>query len=139
MAALGAGDGNIIVFAVRNDMAGKLTESQGEALNALGLKTDFISGMDQYSYIAVIDGKHVQYEKSSPGLLEYTYATENGISFTMTSAGNKAGNKAEILAGGASCSLNKRGVNVAVYNKILQSVIDAVNFDTHAGADGVRK
>ena len=56
-------------------------------------------------------------------------------SFDIVSAGEKCGNHAFINIDGAQYSLNKRGLDMVVYDNVHECVIDVVNVDTGAGEE----
>ncbi len=134
-------DDYVVIISAKDDFLAGLSQKQKEALHALGLNTDFNSDLFRHSYIAVIDSRKVVYEECAHDSLEFSYSTSNGFydkHFHIESAGFDVGDNSSIKLSGKEYSLNQRGLNIVVFSKLTDRVIDRVNFDTSAGSDGCR-
>lgn len=129
----GLQDDALSVFLLARDEASSaMTDSVRAALQALGLETVWDGSMVHHAYIAVIDGGTVQYEQSSAGKLEYQYEGRE-TPVELQSSGWYAGNRASAVIGGREYALNGRGLNIIVYDNVMQQVVDSVSFDTFDG------
>lgn len=131
-------DDYVVVISAKDDFSTGLTQKQKEALYALGLNTDFHSDLYRYSYIAVIDSQKVVYEECAHSDIEYKSNASDELRFKIESAGFDVGDNSSIKLSGKEYSRNERGLNIVVYSKLTDRVIDSVNFDTSAGAEGLR-
>ncbi len=148
-----------IFLSVKEDAAGALTEEQREYFSSIGL--DELADLGyRDSYLAVIDDGEVlteeriaydetDAEEQTEGLTEEETEELNAMR-TVTAEGTTEDGKPYILkscgwtaSGGAvaSCkidgegnSINKRGLNIVVYDKKLRCVVDATVFDTSVSA-----
>ena len=136
--ALSDSDDYVVVISAKDDFSAGLTQKQKEALHTLGLNTDFNSDLYRYSYIAVIDSKKVVYEECAHSDIKYKSNDFDKLRFSIESAGFDVGDNSSIKLSGKEYSRNERGLNIVVYSKLTDRVIDSVNFDTSAGADGLR-
>ena len=73
----------------------------------------------------VVDGGKVVYQKTGAGPLEYTLSW-GGHDVTLRSAADKS----SIAVDGEEQSRNRPGVNVLVYDKVLDRVIQSISFST---------
>ena len=64
-------------------------------------------------------------------MLSHTMTIGGGGEIKIVSNGYLCGNKSEIFIGGFDYSTNNRGINIVVYDKCSQQVIDSVCFDSH--------
>lgn len=98
----------------------------------MGLRAN-LKGSLQCAYIAVISDDTVIYEKLSETCntpLEYESKIDQ-VSVKITSKPYKCGNDAEIFVNGFDYSAKYRGLNIVVYDKDSDQVVDSVAFDTH--------
>ena len=119
-----------IMIAAKDDAASGLTDQIRTKLHELGLSFDW---KDAYrkGYLAVIDKGNVVFEQSSDQMITYEGTFRNHLErLQMSSAGFDAGNTSSIMINGTEQSLNRRGLNVVVYDNFRKCVIDTVNFDT---------
>ncbi len=129
----GLRDDSLSVFLLARDEASSgMTDSVRDALEALGLQTVWDGSMVHHAYIAVIDGGTVQYEQSSAGKLEYRYEGQKSA-VELSSSGWYAGNRASVILDGQEYAVNGRGLNIIVYDNVMQQVVDSVSFDTFDG------
>ena len=121
----------VIMISAKDDMISGLSNSDKEALHALGIRSNFDNMEYNYSFIAVISDGNLEYESVSNKY--QMYETKIGYdSVSITSAGYLDGNTSSILINGKECSMNRRGINVVVFDKESGLVIDRANCDTWA-------
>ena len=106
-----------------------MTTALLQAMHSLGLEHAPFQAF-QSSYLAVIDKKSIIYENCSDQLLQYNGTLEN-IDVYAESGGFHAGNTSSIQIDGIEYSLNQRGMNIVVYDNLLNRVIDRVCFDLY--------
>ncbi len=122
-------DSNYIVFmSVADDASAAFTSEMKDAMFELGLSND-LTGQYRKSYAAVVDSNQVVYEQLSEEKVEYSGKSE-GLEYSVASAGFAAGSQSKIIINGVDYSLNSRGINIVVYDKEAQAVVDQVTFDT---------
>ena len=103
-------------------------------LNLLGLKTN-LEGQHGHSYVAVINNGSVVYEQLGQNEEPIVFDTDIGPNrLHITSRVYKNGNEAVIDINGKNYSVNERGLNIVVYNKLTKSLVDSVSFDTHTNS-----
>ena len=104
--------------------------------NYLGLKIK-MNEIFRSSYIAVLDGGDVIYENSSgedaTEPLAFKYKAHNITVFEVVSGGFNSGNISSIKVNGHSYAMNKRGINMVVYHKEANQVVDSICFDGFGG------
>lgn len=128
----GLKDDSIVAFiAVKDEASSGMTESARGALKDLGLQAEWNDSMFGESYLAVIDGGQLRYEQWSLDALEYQFEV-NGETVDLRSAGYRVGNQASVTINGRDYAVNERGLNIVVYDKKMEKVIDSVSFDTYA-------
>lgn len=119
-----------IIISVRDTPGHKITPELSIMLQKLGLNEDLHS-KHWHSYAAVINKKHVIFEKLSAENSVY-YETEIlGTNITVFSAALKHGNKARIELIDKDYAINGRGLNIVVYDTINKKLVDSVCFDSH--------
>ena len=119
---------NIVLIALRDDGGSSLTEEQRQRSRAIGLTQ--LAGLGcRESYLAVLDGDfRMEAREEAP---DYTYSYEDHH-FSLKSRSITEGNMASLCVDGRDYSKNSRGLNILVYSKELNAVIDSAVFDTHA-------
>lgn len=124
--------GLIILITVKDTPGFNLTESIQRKLETLGIKQTLVD-KHWHSYVAVIDGGKVIYEKISKRDERVAYV-ENlyGKSIKLVSRSYNQGNIGAAFIDGIDYSENKRGLNFVIYDKVLTEVVDSVSFDTHS-------
>ena len=122
---------NYTIFIAVKDTAGYfVTNSMYAKLKKIGCKAN-LQKMHWYSYIAVIDDGKMIFEKADKEKpLKYIQKV-NGVEVSIISKGLPLGNLAQIIIDKKDYSVNKRGLNIVVYDKEKKQVIDSVCFDTH--------
>ena len=118
-----------VIFSVKDEASRHLTTALLQAMHSLGLEHAPFQAF-QSSYLAVIDKKSIIYENCSDQLLQYNGTLEN-IDVYAESGGFHAGNTSSIQIDGIEYSLNQRGMNIVVYDNLLNRVIDRVCFDLY--------
>lgn len=125
-----------VLISVR-DQSCNLSETAQAELFQLGLQQPII-GSERYrfSYLAVIsDGevKHEQISDTNGQLLTYESRLPNGdiISVHSQGAGEDGLGVASVIINEREYALNRRGLNIVVYDNELEKVIDSIAFDTH--------
>lgn len=124
--------GNIIIISVKDTPGISLTFNTAQKItHSLGT-TVSLDGKHSHSYIAVIDSGKLVFEQLGEGLTPTVYDSEvSGHSLFAASRVYKNGNESVIKIDGKNYSVNERGLNIVVYDKSENTVIDSVSFDTH--------
>jgi hypothetical protein len=131
-------DEDYLVFCcVKDDASTGLTNECSNQLYELGIKTD-LKNRYRDSFIAVIDGGKLIYEKCSDKKIIYSNEYGSDISYKLESAGYDDGNNAQIVINNVDYSKNGRGMNFVVYDKEERKVIDSVAFDTYMSGYCIR-
>lgn len=121
-----------IFIAASDDMTGGLNETDISILRQLGLQTDF-SDAFQNSYIAVVENGEVLYESLSNRRQEYAgTCKKSGKTYNICSSGWKTSPMASVKLAGVEFAVNRRGLNIVVYDDDKGLVLDSVCFDTYA-------
>lgn len=119
---------SMIFIAVRNEASRGLTKKVRATLKGYGL-TELSQIAFRDSYLGVIDGGTVVKEMRSQDALAYEM---DAPSVQLKSAGFNTGEMASsLLIKGAEFSPDKRGLNIAVYDKKTGAVIAIAHFDTY--------
>ncbi len=137
-------ENNYMIFiSVKDEAESSLTDEQRSYFSSIGLSK--LANLEfQNSYLAIIDDGEVIVEKldssaennsestGDPSLaITYEGNLENGKSYQLSSGGYYLGCISSCVIDGKEYSLNQRGLNIVVYDKISGTVIDAVCFDTY--------
>ncbi len=148
-----------IFLTVKNDAAASLTEEQRECFASLDLEELADLGYRD-SYLAVIDDGEVlteerlaydeaDAEEQTEGLAEEEIeelnamrtvtaegTMENGVSYYLSSCGWTAAGGAfsSCVINGTESSGDKQGMNIVVYDKKLQRVVDTTAFNTSSSS-----
>lgn len=126
----------IVILSARDAFTNSLNEDILNKLKAIGVKSD-IKDKHRWSYISVLSNNKPIYEKVENAPLEYKTKI-NDIKIEIVSKGLNVGNTSSIKINGKEYSKNKRGLNIVVYDKLLQEIADSVSFDTHDGLTSTR-
>lgn len=124
-----------VFFACHKDMRNNLRPEDMAALNAFGLETDFENMVSGAAYLAVVDGGEATYEAVSEMKLEKKGTLDSGLAYQLFSGGWYSGRGSMIKLNGRDYSMKHLGINVVVYNKRSQTVLDSLCFDTNKGGD----
>ncbi len=136
-----------VFISAKEEAAGSLTDEQREIFEELGL-TELSELSDFESYLAVIDDGTVMewsqvYDQDyidevnadetgeTPLYISCEGKLSDGTSYFMTSGSYYMGNVASIQIEGEEYSPYKRGLDIVVYDKKLNTVTDRTSFDTY--------
>lgn len=119
-----------LLIAACDDMRSALPEEAIEKIHALGFQTDFNALAYSDSYIGIRDGAAVVCERASNRKLSLTGELSGGEEYSVSSCGWLLGAEAEIMIDGTDYAVNKRGINIVVYDSKSGAVLDSVAFDT---------
>ncbi len=123
-----------ILLAVRDDGFGAINNSLAKSLQALGIKTEISGNLYQYSYYAVLSPDRDPIEAAAKQELNHAGKLPDGTMYQVTSRGMLTGNPlASIRIDGQEWSMNRRGMNLVVYDNAQHKVVDTVCFDTCSG------
>lgn len=125
-------DKYVIFMAVKDTSGFLLDKKIADAIKRLGFRTD-MQDKHWYSFIGIINEKKVICETLS-GYNEAVTA-ELWIDEMKVNIGSKclkAGNEAFICINEKNYAVNRRGLNIVVWDKESGCVIDSVCFDTHS-------
>lgn len=120
----------IILLAVKDEASNALTQEVVQMIQTLGLEFD-LQDHYRWSYLAIVDAGNVLYEDLSDSKLEYRTEIA-GKKIEIQSAGFQTGNAASIKINDVECALNRRGLNIVVYDKAENRVVDSVCIDTYS-------
>lgn len=123
-----------IIFSVKDEACKGWNEQLQRSIQSLGLKSDFYNNI-QNSFIAVIDGGNVLFEQWSDAPLvfetNFTLAQDIQIPVSIASGGLLYGCNSSVEIGGIEHSLNQRGINIVIIDKISNTVVSSVALDTY--------
>jgi len=133
---LATSEDNTVFIEVKETAAKSLTEDQREALNKMGLVK--LSSLEHNEpYLAVIDGNGEivceeigKQDQKEP--ISHNGKMRNNTEYSLKSGGYYSGNTAYCKIGKDNYAGNTRGLNITVYNHVINEVIDSTVFDTHA-------
>ena len=123
-----------VFICARGQATSELDEELALKLHDLGLRTD-LRDLNGESYFAVIDAGRVVEEERSKKELKSTGVIRNGMTFyEIISKGSVVDDlkygRSSIVISGRECSVNRRGINIAVVDHESAEVIDKVCFHT---------
>lgn len=118
----------ILLIGVKDTIGLNFTDANLNTLKSIGIKENLV-GKHQYSYIALIQGGISCFEKLDS--IEIEYAMQIPFKMYVSSAGYTVGNKSVIEVNNVNYSVNRRGLNMVIYDTNCASVIDSVCFDFH--------
>lgn len=123
---------NIIVVSVKDTPGLNLDHFIAHKLQeSLGIRTN-LENQHSHSYIAVIDDGALIYENLGKNLSPSVFRdTLDGHELYVISRVFKNGNESVIEIDDTDYSVNKRGLNIVVYSKKDNALVDSVCFDTH--------
>ena len=121
----------IVIFAVKDTLGSYFNNEMQQRMMDLGLVENFIRQHGS-GYIAVLKDGIVIHEKlNKTDGYDYFIDTIDYINLFIVSKAYKYGNLASICINGEEYAVNKRGVNIVVFDMNRQKVVDSVAFDTH--------
>lgn len=119
-----------IFIASQEDMARYLGDDGREVLKKLGIKTDFSDAYGS-SFLAVIENGTVIYEGLANRTISYSGETLNSNrNYYLESCALYASLTLSIIIGNKEYAMNKRGINIVVYDDKRDIVLDSVCFNT---------
>ena len=121
----------LIIMAVKDESSRAVTDDIISSMKKLGLKSDLHKAGTHRSYIAIIDEHTVLHEEISQDSLYYDGKID-GTTLQVISQNFNADNFSSIRLNDTEYSLNQCGLNIVVYDKANQQLVDSVTFDTYA-------
>ncbi len=121
-------ENKILLIAAKDEASKNLKTNDIQAMHSIGLQID-LPNHYRWSYLAVLNGDDVIYENMADEQITFTDNIDN-IQVSMLSAGYEKGNLASIVINGEEFALNERGLNIVVYDKIGDNVMDSICIDT---------
>lgn len=118
-----------VFISVKDEASTNLTYNEVWQMNELGLSAE-LKNKFRYSYIGIF-GEAGIHELLGEEQLYYTGAIGEDTIYSVMSSGGNVGNQASIMINGIEMAQNGRGINIVVYNSILDKVISSVYFDTY--------
>lgn len=138
-----------ILMAIRDDGVASIRQYQMALLEELGVRTPLTERSDadnslnyyRHSYYAVLNPGQASVEEASDTELNYSGTTRDGRhTFSIHSCGWGIGDgSALIQIDGTEYSMNRRGLNIVVYDNATGAVIDNVTFDTNSSLRACRE
>ena len=124
-------NGKIIVISVNGTTGINLSSDIASRLKN-GLKlANYLEDKEDRPYIAVIDDGTAEYEQLGDKDTEISYKGNiSGHDIKVISRSGEDTGRAVIKIDGTDRSVNKRGLNIVVFDKMTESIIDSVAFDT---------
>lgn len=122
---------SVIFITAQDDMVSGLTKEEKELLRKLGLRLDFSEKYYRNSYIAVLDKGRLRYEQASPQKIVCSYEYETGKYAELHSSGFVTGSLSKCIIDGTDFAVNRRGLNIVVYDKKSGLLLDSAALDTY--------
>ena len=121
-----------IIIAASDTLGSRINENVDEKLSVIG-SFETLTGRGRNAYAAILEDGYAIYEEleeqENVGIIHDE--TVKGTNITIQSMPFYAGAMARIVIDGRDYAINKRGLNVVVYNNELRRVMDSVAFDTY--------
>lgn len=117
-----------VVVTACGDISELLTNDVIVLMRRLGIEFD-MAYKYQKSYIAVIDENEVVSERISNERITYSYETDS-LQMDIVSSGTNDMPEAGVLIDGYNFARNIRGINIVVYDKRLDTIVDSVSIST---------
>ena len=119
----------IVFMSVKDTVGMSLSRNVADALKSLGVKNDLVN-KHWNSFGCIIDsGKNI-FEQIGPGRVRKNLDLY-GNNCWVVSANYKLDNVSKIIINKKEYSVNKRGLNIVVWDKENNTLIDSVCFDMH--------
>ena len=123
-------DNYTVILSVKDEVATGLNSNIINLFRQIGFnKIDDIK--PRGSYLAMFSKGNVIVEETDNQLLEQEGSLDNGTNYYIESAGFSIGNISSIKLNKKEYSVNKRGMNIVVYDTSKDSVVDSVCFDIY--------
>ena len=126
-----------VYMAVSDEAVNGMRDTTKEQLKGLGFDHEWNKETDyRLSYLAVKNDEGI-IENSGGRIKESGQSREKRDSYSIISSGyeDEGGSYASIVINGKEYSKNKRGLNIVIYDVAKLTVVDSVNFDTHAESE----
>ena len=138
LSALATGDYSVLM-SVNGDAAMSLSDEEMEKLRNMGIREDIQHSIGS-SYYAVITGDDV-IEELGDEKLKGEGTLPDGSTYSITSQGENASKilLSSVIINGGDHSINRRGLNIVLYNNTTGNVEDSVCFNTNYGLNVSRE
>lgn len=125
-----------VYLAAQDSLGGDKHPELTSQLKSLGL-TLGLDDAARTGYLAVIDGGRVIFEHLEDAQLAWS-GKLNGIEAKLASESLNLGDFASIKLNSVEYAKNRRGINIVVYDNLLEDVVDSVTFDLWDGGKAYR-
>jgi hypothetical protein len=124
---------NAIFFSIRGEGADNLSKEFISVLKAYGSNIESLSPGGSYAAV-LYDGRMIESIDGAGVAVIKSDSTDNDplkgeLSYKVYSAGSRSGDSSAIEIKGYNYSVNRRGMNIVVYDKQNADVTDMVSFD----------
>lgn len=126
-----------VFLAAYDDMAMNLSTEERQALAEFGLKTNLPALVYSDSYLAILSDGESLYESCGNRRIEKAGRLKDGTEYSVSSCGFRAGSEANIIINGRNYSMQRRGINIVVFDNASGYVLDSVCFDTWAEGEHI--
>jgi len=130
-----------VIFSVKGTPGKFINKEIAAKISAFGITYDGKTGLQSlynkhfHSYIGIIDKGNIIHESiSEKNEAVHIMMKYRDTSLQVTSKSLNAGNISEIIIDDNEYSVNKRGLNIVVFDRITKMLIDSVCFDTEVNA-----
>ena len=122
----------IIIMAIKDTPGFCIKDDTAKLIMDMGIKTD-LRNKHGHSYVAIIDRGEVLCDRLSlyDETILITEKIEDKIDINVMSSVFQKENTAVLMINGIDYSINRRGLNIAIYNFAEGRLEDRVSFDTH--------
>lgn len=125
-----------IIISIRDEGSDAWNSLLEASMHRLGIKSTFF-GQEQNSFVGIIDAGESIFEKWDDHQItvnaDFLLNNTNSVSLSVSSAGLMCGNISSIMVNNTEYSLNNRGLNIVVIDKLTCNVISSVSIDSHSG------
>ena len=124
----------IVIFAAKDTLGFCFNEKLAGKVKDMGLEATLCK-QHWKGYIGIVDNKEKTFEILGEvnDTVEYAQRIDDLI-IEIKSSPFRAENVANIYINGIDYAVNKRGINIVVYDKMTEQIVDSVCFDTHVEA-----
>ncbi len=123
---------SMIILAAKDTLGYELDSSVAAELRTLGIRKD-LSNKHWRGYLYICNEADQVAEVMGECDQSVAYSGEiDGHAIRVKSAPWNDGNAAEIMIDGKDYAVNQRGINIVIFDKKQDSVMDTVCFDTHS-------
>ena len=123
-----------IFFAVKDTQGYQLNEQMIDQMEILGFEQlEELLEKEYHTFVGIVQDGQTVYQQIGDADEAIRYdGTVDGSFVRIESKTFQYGNQASIQIDGSDYAVNKRGLNIVVYNNKTYEIIDAVAFDTHS-------